>query len=346
MKTLSTCLAVVLLAAGLCFAQVPAPTTAPTDIYKVRQGDSLYVLEGTFSGKPWLWGRLVELNPFLKNPGRTWVDEKGRTIVLIRLGEALQGLAQLGIVPSPFPIERLKVEAPPAHAPNPALASKPAPSRDWSWLWWLIPGVFLLWAAVVAYLRMRYDPATAGPPVVPGGVTDRTAPDRFRDTVAQTTGTPFDRIDIRDLVRGRVYGAVQVRYADGSSRRMLLVGQTGYRAMVRRNGGPWTEEYMLQACGNDLRMSGARYIPGLGFRFVPEAAVEATPPSAPVQPIPAPAPAPTQPEPAPTTAPAKESERHFTFRPAAGGRPNFVDFEGFASFEVEVKDGRTTVRFS
>jgi hypothetical protein len=189
----------------------------------------------------------------------------------------------------------------------------------------------------MAYRRMRRDPVTAGPPVVPGGVTNMTAANQFRANISQTTGMP---IEIRDLVRGRIYGAVRVRYHDGSSRRMLLAGQIGYRAMVRRGGGPWTEEFMLQGCGNDLRLSGARYIPGFGFRFVPEAVVEETP-----QPRPATATATATAQPEPAT-PAEEGEKHFTFRPAVGGRPNLVDFKGFGSFEVEVKDGRTMVRFS
>jgi len=320
MKTLFTCLVVVLLAA-LCFA---------ADEYVVQKGDVLYTLEGDYSGRPWQWGRLVELNPFLKVPGRTWVDEKGRTIVLIRPGEELRGLKELGIVPQPFPIERLKVED------SSALVPVPVPHGH-SWFWWLLlilSGLAII-AAIVALIRIRRNPVTAGNPVVSGGVTDRTAAGQFRENIAQTTGVPTDRIEIHNLVRGRMYGVVNVRYRDGQSRRMLLVGQIGYRAMVRRNGGPWTEEYMLQACGNDLSMSGARYVPGFGFRFVPEVAVEETPRPAPVQSTPTPA-----------STPAAEGEKHFTFRPAGGGRPNMADFEGFASFDVEVRDGKTTVRFS
>lgn len=337
--------AVVMFAAfAFCIAIAQTPPER-LDVYVVQKGDVLYTLEGNYSGRPWQWARLVELNPFLENPGRVWEDEKGRTIVLIRPGEELRGLGKLGIVPRPFPLERLRVEMPPSR--KPATAPTPAPAnRNYSWLLLLlIPVVFLLWYLLV-YRRMRRDPVAAGPAVVPGGVTDRTAAGQFRENLSRTTGTPIDRIEIRDLVRGRIYGAVNIRYRDGSSRRMLLAGEVGYRVMVRRNGGSWTEEFMLQGCGNDLRLFGARYIPGFDFRFVPEAVVEETPrpagPSAPASTATL-APAPTQLQPA---TPDEEGEKHFTFRPADKGRPNFVDFKGFGSFEVEVKSGRTMVRFS
>ncbi len=328
MKRMWWCLVVVAVLAGVV-AVVAQPLMPGRDLYIVQKGDTLFSLEGNYTGKPWQWSRLVSLNPFLKNPGRIWADEKGRTIVLIRPGEKLNGLGELGIVPRPFPLERLRAEAPkPAPTPAPA-------SRDYSWLWWLwmILAVLIL-SALIAYRRMRRDPVTAGPAVVRGGVTDATATNQFRKNISRATEVPIDRIEIRNPVRGYVYGAVNIRYRDGSSRRMVLTGQVGYRAMVRRSGDSWAEEYMLQGCGNDLRMSGAQYIPGFGFRFVPAEVVEEAP-----QPVPA------QPEPA--TAPTRvEGEKYFTFRPAAGGRPNFVDFRGFSSFEVEVRDGRTMVRFS
>lgn len=348
-RSMTACLVVVVVAVVLGLSVAQTPTGTPSDdVYIVQKGDVLYTLEGNYSGKPNQWRRLVELNPILKNPGRIWVDGKGRTIALIRPGEKLRGLGELGIVPQPYPIDRLKVEAP---AP---IAQPPVPKTDHAWMWWLLLLIPLFAAIWMVLSRMRRDPVAAGPAVVAGGVTDQTAANQFRENISRTTGGSTDRIEIRDLVRGRIYGAVSVRYRDGSSRRMLLAGQTGYRAMVRRNGGPWTEEYMLQGCGNDLRFSGARYVPGMGFRFVPEAAVEEAPRPTPVdQPDPAPAPVPIpdpapvpDPVPAPVPTSAAEGEKFFTFKPSGKGKPNFVEFEGFTSFEVDVKDGRTQVRFS
>jgi len=334
-----TCLVVMVLVlalVGIAIAQAPS---SERDVYVVQQGDKLYTLEGDYSGRPWQWGRLVELNPFLKNPGRTWVDEKNRMIVLIKPGEKLNGLGELGIVPQPFPIGRLKIGAPPP-------APTPAPADFDLRLLWLLAAAFILLGVALIIKRMRRDPVAAGIAVVPGGVVDTTAANQFRENLSRTTGTPSDRIEIRDLARGRIYGAVDVRYRDSSLRRMLLRGEVGYRAMVRRNASAWAEEFMLQGCGNDLRLSGVRYIPGFGFRFVPEAVVEGA-----LRPAESPAsastvtsaPAQTQPQPATSD---EGSEKHFTFRPAGGGRPNFVDSKGYGSFEVEVKDGRTMVRFS
>lgn len=329
MKGLAMLLAVMLICViGSVSAQMPNSD----DVYVVQEGDVLYTLEGEYSGRPWQWSRLVEMNSFLKDPGRTWIDQKGRTIVLIRPGEELRGLGELGIIPQPLPLEQLK-NAVPASA---AEASAVEPNSR-SWLWWLLALAALALAILVALAKR--NPVTAGPAVISGGVSDETAAQAFHDNCARQGG---EHIEIRDLVRGRLYGAVSVRYGDNRSRLMVLWGNIGYRALVRRNNGVWNEEYMLQACGNDLRSSGVRYIPGLGFRFVPEAVVE-RPAAQPATASQAPAA-----EDSPNNPVADESEdKHFTFKPATGVNPNnLVQFKGFSSFEVKVaEDGTTIVRF-
>lgn len=329
----------------VAFAQSPQPKQ---DVYTVQKGDTLWALEGAFSGNPMLWYRLVEMNLFLKSPGRTWVDEKGRTIVLVRPGERLNGLGELGIVPQPLPLDQLKAVAPPMPTND---------QRQWWWLLLVMAALLLLWAIA----RMMRNPATAGPAMVPGGVTDGTVAAMFQENARRVYG---DRVQVKNVVKGRGYGAIRISDTNRLWYTRLLTGNTVYRALVRRHEGSWTEEYMLQACGNDLRMSGARYIPGFGFRFVPEAMVAETPqPSAPqaaptitategttmapatetpLAPSTAAPTAPTVTEPAPV----EEDGKEFTFKPAAKTRPNFVEFKGFESFEVIVKDGKTTVRFS
>jgi hypothetical protein len=89
MKRMCLVVMVLVALAGIAIAQTPAERAERPDVYVVQEGDCLYTLEGNYTGRPWQWARLTSLNPFLKNPGRTWVDGKGRTIVLIKPGEKL-----------------------------------------------------------------------------------------------------------------------------------------------------------------------------------------------------------------------------------------------------------------
>ena len=322
--------------------------------HDVRPGDTLYAIEGGLTGDPNGWARLLKLNPFLELPNRHWVDEKGRTIVLIRPGENLVTKE-----------EDVSAEYfyPPQSPAKPDVPTEAAivPEIDWSWLLWLwllVPAVLLAWFL----LRMRRDPVMAGIAVVSGGVSDEEAAGRIRANTARALGVQPTDLEIRNLERGRIYGAMRVRYADNSFRTLRLNGEVGYRALVRRGQGPWTTDYMLQGCGNDLRFSRMQYVPGHGFRFVPEAAVEVAQRPTSVQPELTPEPVAT-PMPGPESAPVAEpvvpatlesaptpveiaDEAHFAFKPAGRGRPNLVEFQGFTSFEVEMRDGKTTVRFS
>jgi len=338
MKGLAMLLAVMLVCV---IGSVSAEMPNSDDVYVVQEGDVLYTLEGEYSGRPWQWSRLVEMNPFLKDSGRTWIDGKGRTIVLIRPGEELRGLGELGIIPQPLPLEQLKTAVPASVA-----KSLPNESNSCPWLWWLLV-LAAATAFVIFIISVKRNPATAGPAVISGGVSDETVTRVFRDNCARQGG---EHIEIRDVVRGRLYGAVRIRYGDNRSRLMVLWGNMGYRALVRRNNGTWNEEYMLQACGNDLRLSGARYIPGLGFRFVPETVVEGPVETSQTtsQTATAASQAPAA-EDSPSNPDADESEnKHFTFKPATRVNPNnLVQFKGFSSFEVKVaEDGTTIVRFN
>lgn len=377
MKKFLVLAAVVIAFAVSAFAL--SPEDLPKDSYTVQEGDTLWALEGDFSGNPMLWRRLVEMNQFLKDPRRTRVDEKGRTIVLVRPGEKLQGLGEFGIEPEPPSLDQMGIGVATSHVVPPMPMHSQPPSLWWlpSWFLWVLTTV-LITALGVIYILMRRDPVTAGPAMVTGGAVDWTAADVFRgNAYARATGM-LKGVEVRDVVRGRGYGAIRVGDRLGKWHLRLMTGHAVYRAMVRRDDGQWTQEYMLQVCGNDLRMSGMRYVPGFGFRFVPEAVVEhaSTPaPTATAEPNAentvlvdvttgarsAPdSPQATATRPAATAEPAQtvtatsvattaegEKEKEFTFKPEAkGGRPNFVEFKGFESFEVAVKDGKTTVRFS
>jgi nucleoid-associated protein YgaU len=66
------------------------------DSVRVRRGDTLYALSDTYLNSPEKWRELVRKNRFLGERGRVF-KRSGKTVVIIRPGERLNGLARLGI---------------------------------------------------------------------------------------------------------------------------------------------------------------------------------------------------------------------------------------------------------
>ncbi len=344
-------------------AQQNLTTTSATGPYVVKQGDTLYTLEGLNSGDPNQWHRLVDLNPFLQEKGRIFEGRHGQIIVLIRPGEKLVGLERLGITPKVFPLDELRLYQAPALSPPPTTTIS-------STLWMLVVGclAFLFLAGIFLLTRflgtLKADPVSSGPAMVPGGITAETAPARFQTMAARIHQTQTgeilssQRFTILETTPGRIWGVLVVRYGDGKERLRTMNGERAFQARVRFPNGAEETLYMLQGCGNDLRYEGiAWYLPGPNFRFEadPVVASPAQPPQPP-QPVATPAPQPPQPRPAvepqptPTPAPAGTAapQRQFvTFSPAQEGQPKnllrFAGLSGEVSFE-EV-EGITTIRF-
>jgi len=312
-------------AVTLLFAVIASVSIAQNspnqDTYIVQKGDVLFTLEGNYSGNPQQWGRLVTLNPFLQDPGRTWIDKKGRTIVLIKPGEELHGLGELGIIPQPLSLDLLIPSVPPTK------------QRSYFSLWMsaIIATILILLCIIQKLLR---NPFWAGPAMVPGGVTNETVSSQFRTNLIWPTTTMTDHIEVKNVVKGLLFGLVKIKYGDNSFRRIFLRGEVGFRAMVRRNDEPWSEEHMLQGCGNDLRSSGARYIPGFAFRFVPLEVIAENP-----QPLHTNA---------KTEVPQQEvknnEDNYFNFK-LEDGRPNLVKYKGIQSFEFKEEGGQSEIRF-
>lgn len=361
----ATVVSVFLSVAAVVVSAQEAQISGSADLYVVQEGDTLYVLEGNYSGQPTQWRRIVEKNPFLQEPGRIWTDDKGRTIALIRPGEQLRGLAELGIIPKLYPIDQLRVAAP-VQVEEPVAAKPVIP-----WWIWVIIVLTLLDIALVAYafLRLTRNPVTAGQPMVAGGVNDSNVANVFYNHAAPYAFRP-DYTQVKHVEKGKMYGLASIRYGKGKPQHLVLIGHDGYRALVRRDNGPWIQEFMLKECGNDIK-AGARFIPGLRFRFVPDGVVGERAEAATDTTIQAPTATETtaqeqQPEQAEQPMAEKplpgndstiatkelpsppEGEKVLIFRPAVGDRPYLIETKGFPSVEVRVgKDGRTnTIRFS
>ncbi len=289
-------LVVVLVLAAAAAAHAQTGMTDPG--YTVQQGDTLYSLAGLYRGDPVKWQEVLEENPFLQKPGRVF-DRNGKVVVLIRPGEKLMGLEKLGIVPAPVPFSELKPAATPlvveAEAkPDPFLGTnRPiAPA----WVRWLILGLL---AALGAYTLWKLrnvfrSPGSAGEPIVPGGVreNDPSAIEQRAQQIADRTyavANPTADLTVArpervgEIEHGFLNGFGRVAYATGAPQVRHLVNEPAYRARFRFPDRHEEELVFLQACGNDVRYLGIRY---LGYTFTRER-------------VAVPAPQPPQPEPEP-----------------------------------------------
>ena len=337
MKRLLVCLFMLALLLG-CLGTL----AAQEDKYVVQKGDSLWKLAGSHLYTPLLWEQIYRDNPFLQEPGRRF-QKNGIVYVMVRPGEKLVGLEKLAIVAEMTPIDRLQLEQPAPMVYR--VATTPA------WVWWPL-GLALL-ALIGVYLMYRTlqkDPATSGPAIVPGGVNQETAGSRFQEMAARQYQSHTGRIatvqefTILRQTAGRIWGVMNVRYANGSEAPRQLRGERAYEARVRFPNGTEETLYMLQACGNDLRYGGiSRYLPGPHFRFEADPAPAPAPETQPVTATPV--------EPAPTpvveTIPPTDGTISFEFKRATAEQPNLVRLQGISTeeFHFSVGPNGTTLRY-
>lgn len=263
-------------------AECPNPFTVP---YTIQAGDNLWSLAQVKLQDPFKWVSLEAQNPILRDRTRYSIDGRGRLIVLIKPGETLCGLEEAGVSPNDFATARPDSWVAPGYTGD--YSSKVSltetqpqvkDGRDDAMMWWWVCFflVFtLLLASVAQWLRSRRlvlnDPATAGPPMVPGGVTEANAEQALRDVAARRFGGTHQDFTVLERTAGRVYGTMVVSYRDNTGRQWTMTGQQAYQARIRRLNGHVEVIYMLQACGNDLRFGQvAGYQPGDDFRFEPE----------------------------------------------------------------------------
>ena len=250
-------------------AQVSSDQTTPfnpVSEYVVQKDDTLYDLANLKLRNPEKWRWLVEQNPILQESGRSYTKPDGTFVVLIRPGERLFGLEEVGVnIASPMPVSNNTATST-VVSEEPATGLADFVKDNWWWLLALIAGgVFALWL----FWQLRRDPVESGRPQVSGGVTDETV-HSVLDSRAWTRGG-FTIVP-GSVVRGHGYGTMMVSYLGGKARPRTLNGETLYRATVQHSRGRHEEQmYMLQGCGNDLHYNG--YIPGPKFRFEREAEV-------------------------------------------------------------------------
>jgi len=333
--------------------------------YTVQPNDTLWGLAGKNLNSTAAWETIYAANPFLHEPGRRF-ERDGWTIVVLKPGEKLAGLNEVGIVPTKL-----------MHAEE-----KPAPEKwvdplyakrgvsDWIW-----PVLFLIvLSGIFTYSRLRsslqrerklsQNPVTSGVPIYSEGVTDETVSEAFQyqasDQYTRETGrgAPNNLFTVLRSTPGHAWGIMNVGYADDRVEARRLNGERVYQGSVRFPDGKVETLYMLQGCGNDLRFGGVRrYEPRDNFRFEPDPPVVAahTRPTAAevagfdrdsIPPATETAPGPDAPT---VTEPVEDGIVRFEIRPATEGQPAMVRMTGVneqGANTIELQPGVITLRYT
>lgn len=148
---------------------------------------------------------------------------------------------------------------------NPPLALKESNTDTWQYgiLAALFVGclIFAMWFFSQKRKKTETErlqnPVTAGPPVVPNGITNEQQATRHAHTIAESVyGTNYN---LREVQSGYLHGEnVEVTYGDNTHQTHTFRNQVGYRGIVDlpQSGGETTQEmiYFLQGCGNDVRV--------------------------------------------------------------------------------------------
>lgn len=257
-------------------------SSAPVPTYTVQPTDTGWELARRYYDDATTWRRIVDMNPTLQQPGRV-TEKGGRIILLLKPGEVLVGLDRLGVeAPKAVPFEQLELPK-----PEPIVKVKnvqvPTPTTP-TWMWWLL-GLLVLFALVAWFVNrmLSKDPVRSGPPMIQGGVQETNLVASLQQVAARANGAEvrnsqdpsfYQQFTVLRSTPGRIWGVLNVRYADGKVTPRRLNGERAWEAEVelplepRQTVRRREVVYMLQGCGNDLRTGGvSRYLPGPGFRF-------------------------------------------------------------------------------
>ena len=163
-------------------------------------------------------------------------------------------------------------------------------SVDWGVvLMWIVFCLAIAVAIVMAIIWKYYkrvNPVTAGPPQVPGGVSDANARQRMQSIAS--TRYPGANIVIKNIRRGKLSGKANVFYANKKRpKKIRLNNAFAYAGEITVNGFLETI-YFLQGCGNDARMGN--YMSGSELVFTPDVAINQDGSESPIVPAPTVAP--------------------------------------------------------
>jgi len=245
-------MAVISLFSFAVFAQGSSSPADKAGVYVIQKGDTLWWLEGFHRGDPSQWLRIVDDNPFLKEPGRIY-EKDGKIIAVIKPGEELKGLVELGILPQEIPVSEFQV-----------VLGAPVESI----IFFIMLGLAIAAAlyGISRLYRILSDPATSGQPIVQGGLfagRSRDIETRFQRIAETRAEGDIAPQRIGPIEEGFLSGYGRVQYRDRSEMKRLS-REPAFRARFRLQDGTEEDLYFLQRCGNDVTLYRARYF---GFTF-------------------------------------------------------------------------------
>lgn len=259
--------------------------------YVVQPGDTVYRFTGIYSSAQPEWKALVALHPFLAERGRAFVARDGRFIVIIKPGERVMALDQLGVNVEPLPLDQLVSTAPQSGAveETPVIPAGTEAEGGFEFPWGYLFGLLII-AGVFAVLfvnrdifkrrasrrqreelerELARDPVTSGTPYVPGGIppTDTARLVSFFDQqAAEAYAQRQPGVNRNTIIVERVgpieavtfSGEGEVGYLDQDNWRPRRFDppRDGYQARYRFPDA--TEQLLqcLQGCMNPVRFGG------------------------------------------------------------------------------------------
>lgn len=237
--------------------------------YVIKSGDTLYELSGKNFNDPNLWARIIEKNQFLAKPSRQ-LKKDGKLIVVIRPGERLIGLQDLGVVPNPIDISGFRLESTPAPASSvsknslvvsPKLASPESISLwYYSWLLWWIVGIALVFFIARWILNVKLSNPLGSGPRTSLGIYSNQAVDLAKKLLVREHYERTDELLQPDQFSIRVVKAVYVKgYANilypGTKGWALkkFTGEEAFEVIFELPGDELKHIYLLKSTGNQIR---------------------------------------------------------------------------------------------
>lgn len=266
------------------FGQPPEVPEEQTP-HVIQSGETLWDLSGEYFKDPTVWEKFKDLNPYLKEPGRIY--PRGEKIIAkIFPGEVLWATEEmkkhLRLLPGSEVTALLGPQ--PTMAPQSSFSLWQLLTSPLPWWLWLLLGIVMVSLLYALYRRFFSNPATAGEPVVQGGISPNRSQDlenQFQRIAERHWGerNPSANLAVERPVRvgeieeGTLSGWGTIQYRDRTETRHLH-NEPGYKARFRFADGHEEDIFFLQRCANDVTYAGTRY---LGFTFRPGRTVVAAP---------------------------------------------------------------------
>ncbi|MDP3727368.1 MAG: hypothetical protein Q8R35_01870 [bacterium] len=268
---------------------------------EVKTGDTLWAIH---DGPRWV--ELKQDNPWLEAEGRISRKSPDLTVARIYQGEFICG-ARPEEVRADLPVYRGDAMFRPvveSEAKTDLAKTEPYYYSPWFWLAAIL-AIIIAAIALAVYIgrvvgkqlpaaAIDGDPATAGPPVIPGGLP-RTRQAEISDRLDQVAlrrlmeMSPAANISaarprrVSEIREGMLSGTARIHYASGVTQTRIFRNEPAYSARFEFPDGTQEDMYFLQRCANDA----FRVVEGQELIFEPRENAAPVAPAPPPQLVPA-----------------------------------------------------------